>query len=75
MALRTVLNEAEMGRIALAYVKRKIHNDSIPLNPEKLRREIGNTAKDMGIPPEEATQFVSQILEEAFKEMLMGLSK
>ncbi|HBB43834.1 MAG TPA: hypothetical protein DCZ83_00330 [Candidatus Yonathbacteria bacterium] len=75
MALRVALNETEMGEIALAYVKRKIRQDSIPLNAEKLRRETCNVAKEIGISQEKAMQFVSQILDSAFKEVLVGLSK
>lgn len=73
--VRLVLSEEEMGTIALAYVRRKIRQDSISLNAEKLRREIGNTAKDIGVPPEKALQFTCQILEGAFRDVMMGLSK
>lgn len=75
MALRTVLDEKEMGEIALKYVRRKLLNDSIPMNAEKIRREIGNTAKDLGIPSERAMQFAVQLLSPAFEKVLLDLSK
>jgi len=75
MAVRIVLNQAEMGEIALKYVQRKILSESVPMNADKIRREIGNTAKELGIPPEKAMQFVVQILSPAFEKVLLGLGK
>jgi len=75
MAVRIVLTETEMGEIALKYVQRRLMNDSVPMNPEKIRREIGNTAKELGIPSEKAMQFAVQILSPAFEKVLFDLSK
>jgi len=72
---RPVLSEEEMGEIALKYVKQKILSDSVPMNADKIRREIGNTAKELGIPPEKAIQFVVQILSPAFEKVLADLDK
>ncbi|MBI5798783.1 MAG: hypothetical protein HZB10_02540 [Candidatus Yonathbacteria bacterium] len=75
MAVRMVLNQEEMGEIALKYVQRKILSETVPMNADKIRREIGNTAKELGIPPEKAMQFVVQILSPAFEKVLVDLSK
>lgn len=75
MAVRIVLTQAEMGEIALKYVQRKMLSESVPMNADKIRREIGNTAKEIGIPPEKAMQFVVQILSPAFEKVLVDLSK
>jgi hypothetical protein len=75
MAPREVLSDQEMGEIALAYVKRKMRRESVSLDPEKIRREIGNMAKDTGVSPEKAMQFSVQILDGAFREVLVDLSK
>jgi hypothetical protein len=75
MAIRMVLTEAEMGAIALKYVQRKILSESVPMNADKIRREIGNTAKEIGIPPEKAMQFVVQILSPVFEKVLTDLGK
>lgn len=69
------MSEERMGEIALMYVRRKIRNDSMPMNPEKLRREIGNVAKDIGIGYDEAAQFSNNILFDAFNDILEGISK
>lgn len=73
--VREVLNQEEMSAIALKYLRLKVKRDCIPMDPEKLRREICNTAKEIGISPEKAMQFTSQILSDAFKEVLIGLNK
>lgn len=72
---RAALNEEEMGKIALAYVRMKVRRGSTSLDPNTLRREIGNTAKDVGIDPRTALQFTCQILDEAFKDVLVGLQQ
>ncbi|MFZ2303451.1 MAG: hypothetical protein WAV98_01505 [Minisyncoccia bacterium] len=75
MSIRIVLTEAEMGEIALKYVQRRILSESVPMNTDKIRREIGNTAKELGLSPEKAIQFVLQILSPAFEKVLMDLGK
>lgn len=71
----TEMSKERMGEIALAYLKAKIRKDSISMDPEKIRREIGNIAKDTGIKPDEALSFTSILLAEAFDAVLQGLSK
>jgi len=75
MAVRIVLTQAEMGEISLKYVHRKILSESISMNADKIRREIGNAAKEIGIPTEKALQFVVQILSPTFEKVLVDLSK
>lgn len=75
MANTDGLSEKRMGEIALIYVKNKIRKDPIPMNPEKLRREVGIMAKEFGIEYAEAVQFTNIILKDAFKEVLEGISK
>ncbi len=62
-----MLTEARRGEIALLYVKRKISNSGITLN-NNTRREIGNTAKDLGIPYAEALEFAEGIVRELVEE-------
>lgn len=69
------MSEERMGEIALMYVRRKIRNDSLTLDPEKLRREIGNVAKDLSVSYDEVAQFTNNILLEAFNDVLEGIGK
>lgn len=68
------LSKERMGEIALLYVKSKARKDSIPLDPQELRRRSGVTAKELGIETEEALQFLLAILSEAFNDVVVAFS-
>jgi len=57
------------GQIALAYLKNKLREEGVRLTPN-FRRQVGNTAKAIGISTEEAMEFaegmVRELVEEAF---------
>ena len=63
------MDEIRKGQIALLYLKNKIREEGVRLTPN-MKRQIGNTAKAIGIPVEEATEFseimVRELVEEVF---------
>ncbi len=63
------MKEARKGEIALAYLKNKLREEGVRLTPN-LRRQVGNTAKAISIPIEEAMEFaeiiVRELVDEAF---------
>ncbi len=63
------MDDIRKGQIALAYLKNKLREEGIRLTPN-FRRQIGNTAKSIGIPIEEAVEFaegmVRDLVEETF---------
>ena len=70
------MSEERMGEIALMYVRRKIRKEaSVSLDPTQMRRQIGNTAKELGISYEEAAVFSEHLLFDAFNELLVQIIK
>lgn len=61
------LSKERKGEIALLYLKNKLREDGIRLKPDTLR-QIGNTAKTVGIPFEEAKEFVEELVREMVEE-------
>lgn len=63
------MDDVRKGQIALLYLKNKLREDGVRLTPN-VRRQIGNTAKAVGISIEEATEFaeimVRELVEETF---------
>jgi hypothetical protein len=57
------LSEARKGEIALRVLKAKIQRDGVRIGPH-LQREIANEAKKLGISPEEAREFMADIVYE-----------
>lgn len=57
------MDNARKGEIALLYLKHKVGRDGIRLGPD-LRRDVGNTAKAIGAPFEEAMEFVEEMTRE-----------
>ena len=55
------------GQIALAYLKNKIREEGVRLTPN-FRRQVGNTAKAIGISTEEAMEFVEGVVRELVEE-------
>ena len=69
------LSEERMGEIALLYIRNKVRKESIRLDHQELRRQSGTTAKELDIEMEEALQFLSTILFDAFNDVIEGLDK
>jgi hypothetical protein len=69
------MDDIRKGQIALLYLKNKLREEGVRLNPN-LRRQVGNTAKVIGIPFEEAMEFaetmVRELVEEAFAKHADG---
>ncbi|MBI5400561.1 MAG: hypothetical protein HZB12_00375 [Candidatus Yonathbacteria bacterium] len=66
--------DEEMGAIALAYVRNRVKkSDILHANPNSARREIGNTAKELGIPYEKCAQFIEQILQDVVIDISLAL--
>ena len=56
------------GEIAYALVRYNLAKNPIRLNPNDVRREIGDIAKSTGIPLEELNQFGRELLQEFSNE-------
>lgn len=61
------MDEKRQGEIALLFLKHKLREDGIRLG-QNTKREIGNTAKKIGITSEEATRFAELITRELVDE-------
>ena len=63
------MTEERKGEIAFALLKYRMRREGIRLTPE-INRELGNMAKETGIPPEELKEFgrilFGELLEETF---------
>ena len=58
-----MLTESRKGEIALAHLRMKIRKEGIRLKPDT-KRQIANTAKELGISVEEATEFAELMVRE-----------
>lgn len=69
------MDEIRKGQIALAFLKHKLRRDGARITPN-LRREVGNTAKAIGISFDEAMEFteclVRELVEEVFAPNQLG---
>ncbi len=65
------LSETRKGELALLYLKLKLRDEGIRLVPE-IRRQIGNTAKAVGISYAEAFEFAEGIVRELMEETFAG---
>lgn len=64
-----MLTPERKGQIALAFLKYQIREKGIStLRPNQIRREIGNTAKAIGISVEEAAEFAKTLVMEAVND-------
>jgi hypothetical protein len=61
------LSEARKGEIALLALKHKLRKDGIRLTKD-VQRDIGNGAKDIGIPYQEALEFYEGLVRELVEE-------
>lgn len=63
------MDEKRKGEIALAYLKYLIPRKGI-LPTHSIKRDVGNVAKETGIPYDELREFVITLIDEAYKEAL-----
>ncbi|MDP4009233.1 MAG: hypothetical protein Q8P71_02330 [bacterium] len=61
------MNEDRKGQIAFLLVKHQLRKKGVRLT-RSFRREVGNEAKAIGIPIEEAMEFVELIVRELVEE-------
>lgn len=62
------MDEKRKGEIALRYLRWKLREDGVRLTPNG-RRQIGNVAKTIGVPMDEAMEFAEFLVREAVDEM------
>ncbi len=62
------MNEKRKGEIALLFLKNKLQKDGIRLN-QRAKREIGNTAKEIGVNTDEIMEFTEIITRELVDEI------
>ena len=60
------MSEAEMGKIALAYIRAKVEK-RLHLNSQ-IRREIGESAKQVNIALDRATMFAEILCRESMEK-------
>ena len=58
------LSEERMGKIALLYVREQLRKEGGSLLTPNFRREVGNTAKAIGITTAEAMMFIEALVRE-----------
>ena len=61
------MDEARRGQIALLYLRNKLREEGVRFSPN-MSRQIGNTAKAIGISVEEAKEFAEIIVRELVEE-------
>ena len=65
------MDERRKGEIAMAFLKYRVTQDGVRLT-SGIRRDLGNVAKETGIPQKEVKEFmkilVKDFLEETFGE-------
>ncbi len=70
------LNKKRIGEISYLFLKEIMRKRGLnTLNPNELKREIGNEAKKMGIETEEALEFNELITRELVEEMFSGVKE
>lgn len=63
----TIMDNVRKGEIALAFFKNQLRKEGVHLTPS-LRRDIGDTAKTIGIPIEEMMELVEIMVREMVEE-------
>ena len=58
-----MMSKERQGEIALLHLKNKVKKDGIRIGENNLR-QIHATAKELGIKPEEAVEFVETLIRE-----------
>jgi len=62
------MTEERKGQIALLLLKDRLRSEGIRLKPD-IKRDIGNQATKIGVPIEEAVQFVEGLVREMVEEV------
>jgi hypothetical protein len=62
------LTEQRKGEIALALWKNRRTHQGVRFSPTAIRREIGNAAKETGIPFDELMEFSKEVIEHVFAQ-------
>jgi len=68
------MTEERKGQIALLLLKDRLRGEGIRLKPD-MKREIGNQATKIGVPIEEAMQFVEGMVRELVEEVFPPRSR
>jgi len=63
----SIMDDIRKGQIALLLIRYQFREKGVRLTPN-FRREVGNEAKAIGVPIEEATEFVELIVRELVEE-------
>jgi len=71
--MEVIVTEERKGQIALLLVRDRFRNDGVRLKPD-MRRDIGNTAKKIGVPVDELVEFVGGITREMVDEVFPSTS-
>ncbi len=61
------MDEKRKGEIAWVLLKYRMGREGIRLNPD-IKRDLGNVAKETGIPQDELKEFGKILVEELLKE-------
>jgi hypothetical protein len=62
------MDDVRKGQLAILFLKHQLREKGVRLTPY-FRRELGNVAKEIGVPLDEATQFVEIIVRELVDEV------
>lgn len=62
------MQKARKGEIAVLVLKYKLSREGVRLGPD-FRRDVGNTAKAIGISFDEAMEFVEEMVREQVEEL------
>jgi len=70
--METKLTDLERGEIALKILKFKMYKEGITLRDDA-KREIVNTAKQLGVDPEKLKEFFKEICQELLEKVYKQL--
>ena len=62
------MDEKRKGEIAIALLKYRAGREGIRLTPD-LKRDLGNVAKETGIPQDELKEFMKIFIEELLEKI------
>jgi len=62
------MDEKRKGEIALVLLKYRMSREGIRLTPD-LKRDLGNVAKETGIPQDELKEFMKIFIEELLEKI------
>jgi len=62
------MDEKRKGEIALVFLKYRMSREGIRLTPD-LKRDLGNVAKETGIPQDELKEFMKIFIEELLEKI------